>query len=100
MYILKFVFEWDLRKAARNLQKHGVSFEETLSCFSDPGVVMGHDLTHSRGEDRYVAIARSDRARILTFVFTIRRTKNGQEIFRIISSRPASKKERKAYPRS
>ncbi|MBY0469750.1 BrnT family toxin [bacterium] len=82
------MFERESRKAARNLEKHGVSFEETMSC------------SHSKSEDRYVAIAKSERGRILTFIFTVRRSKDGKEKFRIISSRCASKKERKVYPRS
>lgn len=102
MYILYQVFEWDEKKVANNLEKHGVSFEETQSCFSDPGVVMGHDLSHSktRGEDRYAATAKSSGGKILSFVFTVRRDRDGQEVFRIISARYASKKERKIYPRS
>ena len=29
-------FEWDSRKAAANLSKHGVQFEEALTVFGDP----------------------------------------------------------------
>ncbi|HAR42798.1 MAG TPA: hypothetical protein DCS07_09260 [Bdellovibrionales bacterium] len=93
------MFEWDENKASLNLKKHGISFEKTQSCFSDPGIVMGHDLSHSGNEDRYIGIAKSEAGRILTFIFTIRRARNGKETFRIISSRQASSKERKAYPR-
>ncbi|MBI3556053.1 MAG: BrnT family toxin [Deltaproteobacteria bacterium] len=100
MYILKDVFEWDSRKAAKNFEKHGVSFEETTSCFDDRQIVMGHDLEHSGAEDRYVAIAKSDQDRLLLFIFTIRRDEDGQETFRIISSRRANKEERTLYPRS
>jgi uncharacterized DUF497 family protein len=99
MYILNSEFEWDEEKAAQNLEKHGVSFEEAMSCFYDPEIVMGHDLSHSKGEDRYVGMAKSNAGRILVFVFTMRRKQDGQEVFRIISSRTASKKERKNYPR-
>jgi uncharacterized DUF497 family protein len=29
-------FEWDPRKAASNLRRHGVSFEEAVDVFADP----------------------------------------------------------------
>jgi uncharacterized protein len=98
----KVVFEWDKRKAERNKDKHGVDFDEAASCFLDPQVWMLHDLSHSgarTSEDRYMAIARSDRDRILIIVFTLRKDEDGKEKFRIISARRASKKERKSYPR-
>jgi uncharacterized DUF497 family protein len=94
------VFEWDPRKAALNFRKHGVSFAEAATCLSDAGIVMGHDLSHSQAEDRYVAIGKSSEGRVLTLIFTLRKDKDGEKIFRIISARQASKKERNAYPRS
>jgi uncharacterized DUF497 family protein len=30
------VFSWDVRKALGNIKKHGVSFEEAATVFSDP----------------------------------------------------------------
>ena len=101
VYILNYVeFEWDTVKAAKNLEKHGVSFDEAASSFSDPDIIMGHDLSHSKAEDRYVAVAKSERGQVLVTIFTIRRVHDSQKIHRIISSRPANQKERKAYPRS
>ena len=47
-------FEWDQRKAASNLRKHGVSFDEAGSVFLDPLAVSGPDPDHSVGEERVV----------------------------------------------
>jgi uncharacterized DUF497 family protein len=47
-------FEWDSAKAARNLRKHGVSFEEAVSVFYDPLAATGHDPDHSEDEERFV----------------------------------------------
>ena len=93
------VLEWDERKARMNLQKHGVSFPEASTCLEDPDILMYHDVTHSKNEDRYVAIAKSSQGRILVTVLTIRRDPNGKKIYRIISARQASKREKKIYPR-
>jgi uncharacterized DUF497 family protein len=38
------VFAWDSRKAARNLEKHGVSFEEAATVFADPDALEWEDL--------------------------------------------------------
>jgi uncharacterized DUF497 family protein len=40
-------FEWDSAKAAKNAQKHEVSFEEASSVFFDPLAVTGGDPDHS-----------------------------------------------------
>ena len=47
-------FEWDSAKAARNLRKHGVSFEEAVSVFYDPLAATGADPDHSEDEERFV----------------------------------------------
>jgi uncharacterized DUF497 family protein len=93
------VLEWDEEKARVNIEKHGVSFEEAASCFDDPNVLMFHDVPHSTEEDRYIAIAKTSTGKILTMVFTVRRDPDGDKIYRLISARHASKRERKVYPR-
>ena len=93
------MLEWDEAKATANFEKHGVSFEEAATCFEDPRVLMYHDVSHSGVEDRYIAIAKSDKNRILVMVFTIRRNAHGEKIYRLISARHANKKERQIYSR-
>jgi len=52
-------FDWDDAKAASNLAKHGVSFEEALTVFDDPLAAIFEDEGHSTGEDREIIIGHS-----------------------------------------
>jgi hypothetical protein len=85
-------FEWDRRKAGANLEKHGVSFEEGSSVFSDPLAGTIPDPLHSAGEARFVTIGHSDAGRLVVVVHADR-----GERTRLISARPASPAERKRY---
>lgn len=84
-------FEWDEQKAAANLRKHGVSFEEAATVFRDPLVQIEADWEH--GEARMVAIGMSNRGRLL---FTVMLELRG-DVLRIISARKAERHERKRY---
>jgi uncharacterized DUF497 family protein len=90
------VFSWDSRKARKNLEKHGVSFEEAATVFADPDGLEWTDSTHSKEEARLKRLGWSASGRILILVYTWRRSKNDEETIRIISARRASPKERKA----
>ena len=95
------LFEWNETKARQNWQKHRVSFEEAATVFEDPGCVEVPDEAHSTAtEVRSFRIGRSLHRRILLVVFTERGHNHGEEIIRIISARPATKKEREAYVRA
>ena len=91
------MFDWDAHKALGNLRKHGVSFEEAASVFSDPDGLDWEDFEHSLSEQRSTRVGFSLSGRILFVVYTIRRLKNEKETIRIISARQATRKERKAY---
>ena len=91
------MFWWDTVKAAANLEKHRISFEEAAMVFSDEEGLNWEDLDHSTREPRYKRLGRSIDRRILIVVYTVRRLKDGKETIRIISARHASRKERKAY---
>jgi uncharacterized DUF497 family protein len=93
------VFAWDARKAARNLRKHGVSFEEAATVFADPDSLEWEDLEHSHLENRFKRLGISSRGRILILVYTYWRLTDGKETLRIITARRASPKEREAYGR-
>jgi len=84
-------FEWDATKAAANVRKHGVSFSEAIEVFEAPAIF--EDFAHSERESRYLAIGFSSKGRLLTVVFT--RPAVGR--YRIISARPAMKRERERY---
>jgi uncharacterized DUF497 family protein len=85
-------FEWDPAKALENERKHGVTFEEATTSFGDLRSLTIADPDHSEAEDRYVLLGMSFRGRLLTIVHTER----GANI-RIISARPAARKEAEAY---
>ena len=89
---MALVFEWDPRKARKNLAVHGVSFDEASTAFRDPLSVTVADPLHSEDEERFVLMGQSHRNRILVVVHTER----GDRI-RIISARVAKKKETKRY---
>jgi uncharacterized protein len=85
-------FEDDPAKAAENLRKHKVSFEEAASVFGDPMAYTFADPDHSIGEERWLLFGLSRRGRILAVIYTHRRGR-----FRIISARLATRHERKIY---
>ena len=58
-------FEWDPSKAARNLQKHGVSFEEAATVFRDDLSISVPDPDHSLEEERFITVGVSNRNRLL-----------------------------------
>lgn len=91
------MFSWDARKALSNLKKHGVSFEEAATIFTDPNALDWDDPEHSYSEPRSKRLGISLAARILIVVYTQRRLTHGQELIRIISARQATRKERKTY---
>lgn len=85
-------FEWDPRKAAHNLNKHGVPFEEARTVFDDDRFLVYSDPDHSLEEDRLLIIGRSSRGRLLFVAYTER-----AESVRLISAREATRRERRDY---
>jgi uncharacterized DUF497 family protein len=85
-------FEWDPEKAAINLRRHKVSFEEAATVFQDTLSITVPDPDHSLEEDRYLIVGLSSRARQLI----VSHTEQGNHI-RIISARELTPRERKAY---
>lgn len=91
------MFSWDAAKAASNLAKHGVSFEEAATIFADFDGLDWEDSSHSFGESRSKRLGISANGRLLLAVYTTRRSADGKETIRIISARQASRKERQTY---
>jgi uncharacterized DUF497 family protein len=85
-------FAWDAAKAAANLAKHGISFEEAATVFGDPLALTFDDPDHSVDEHRLLTFGVSDRNRVLLVVNVER-----GRILRIISARKATKHERGIY---
>ncbi|MEQ8314639.1 MAG: BrnT family toxin [Gammaproteobacteria bacterium] len=86
-------FEWDPRKEAANVAKHGVSFSEAQTAFTDEFARLIPDPDHSDDEDRFILLGTSISSRLLVVCHCIR---SGDTI-RIISARKAQKQERKVY---
>jgi uncharacterized DUF497 family protein len=85
-------FEWDRSKAAANIRKHGVSFEEAKTVFDNPMAVIFDDEMHSLEEQREVIIGHSRKNQLLLVSFTER-----FNIIRIISARSVTRREREDY---
>ena len=85
-------FEWDPDKAAGNVDKHGVSFEEAATVFGDPLGKIVDDPRHSIGEKRFVLMGQSDQDNLLAVMYTER-----EDAVRIISARPVTRREQKDY---
>lgn len=85
-------FEWDEGKANRNIEKHGVSFEEAATVFGDPLSLTIEDPAHSRDEQRFITMGDSINHRLLVVVHTDR-----ENVIRIISAREATRRERRDY---
>ncbi len=96
MYTQNAVFEWDHGKAAANLAKHGVSFEEAATAFEDLYGLDGADVLHSSAEPRRLRLACTFRGRIVVVAYTARWNGN-EEVTRLISARPANRRERARY---
>lgn len=84
--------DWDDDKADRNAEKHGVKFDEAQTVFYDPRAVTVFDEAHSDSEDRFVTTGFSAEGNLLTVVYS-----DDGESIRIISARPATKREAKHY---
>jgi len=92
---VKLKFEWNQNKAAKNIGKHRVYFDEAATIFDDPMFITVVDEEHSVDEERYISIGLSTHGRLLMVAHTDRQ---GQ--IRIISARFAPKKEEKFYAKS
>ncbi len=64
-------FQWDPKKAKANLAKHGVSFEEALSVFTDPLARIFDDEEHSGEESREIIIGHSTKGRLVWYILRL-----------------------------
>ena len=89
-------FEWNSRKSTSNQRKHGVSFEEASTVFTDEHALLIDDPEHSEDEDRFILLGLSAALRMLVVCHCYRES---DEVIRIISARKATQKERGFYNR-
>ena len=85
-------FEWDVGKAASNLRKHGISFDEAVTVFADHLALTFADTDHFEFEERSRTYGLSSKARLLVVIHTERR-----DNVRIISARKATRYEKSIY---
>jgi uncharacterized protein len=85
-------FVYDPRKAAANLRKHKVSFDEAITVFADPLRAVAPDDQHSWNEERLITVGQSTRGRILFIVYT-----ETDSTVRLIGARVATATERDQY---
>ena len=86
-------FEWDDAKAATNVAKHGISFEDARLVFFDPERITLADTRFDYGEERFITFGRLwGRLCVVVFVQPV-----DDHIIRIISARKANQRERSRY---
>ncbi len=88
-------FEWDDKKAERNLKKHEISFQEAAAVFGDPVAITFNDPDHSIGEHRLLTFGRT----ITDNLVIVSHTELADTV-RIISARQMTNQERKIYEQS
>ena len=86
-------FEWSFDKSVSNIKKHGVSFDEAKTVFTDEYARLIGDPDHSQDEDRFLLLGTSIESNLLVVCHCVREA----ESIRIISARKAGKQERKVY---
>jgi len=89
-------FEWDNKKAASNLRKHGVSFVEATQVFFDPLAIKLFDDSHTEQEERWATIGQVQSQKLVVTVHTWQEDDDNIYV-RIISARKATAHEIKSY---
>jgi uncharacterized DUF497 family protein len=83
-------FEWDPKKAERNLRKHGIEFVDAVIVFDDDRAITLEDEHAS--EERYLTFGIDAHGRVLAVSYALRGS-----VIRIISARKATTRERAQY---
>lgn len=94
---MEFDFEWDALKAASNLVKHGVAFEQAATVLPDALALTVFDAAHSEFEERWFTLGMSSEGRLLAVAHTLTDTGPDSARVRIISAREATRAERRQY---
>ena len=94
---MRFVFDWDRRKADSNLSRHGIRFEDAMTVFLDPNAITIFDDDHSDDEERWVTLGEASGPRLLLVIHTHVEISDDVVAVRIISSRPPTRKEASQY---
>jgi uncharacterized protein len=92
-----YEFEWDPAKANANRNKHGVDFEQAAQIFRDPLAVTIPDDEHSETEARWITLGKDMAGRYILLVHTFQQLTNESARVRLISARPPTSAEVRAY---
>lgn len=87
-------FEWDQANLG-HIKKHHVVYIECEEVFSNKPLLVSKDEAHSIVEQRFQALGKTDKERLLFISFTIR-----ENHIRIISARDLNKKEVNTYEKT
>jgi uncharacterized protein len=89
------IFAWDEAKSLANQKKHGLSFDDVIDVFNDPLRLTLHDRIEN-GEARWQTLGTMGHYRIIVVAHTFQ-DEEGNEVIRIISARPVTRRERRNY---
>ena len=98
--MFEFHFDWDPLKAQSNRRKHGITFELAATVFEDPLTLSIPDDEHSDTEERWLTLGRTANGLLAVIVHTYHEAGVDAADIRIISARPAGKRERRQYETS
>jgi hypothetical protein len=88
---------WDPAKARTNRTKHAVSFAQAATVLLDPLAITVFDAAHSQDEERWFTLGRSRQGSLLAVAHTYQSTGPASARIRLISARPATRREREQY---
>jgi uncharacterized protein len=91
-------FDWDPAKALANRERHdGIGFELAATVLRDPLAISVYDDTHSESEDRWITLGQAENGQLLVVVHTFDESDPSHVRVRLISARPATRRERAQY---
>ena len=94
---MRYKFDWDPTKEAKNIRKHKLDFRRAAAVFHDPNQVSIYDEGHSKTEDRWVTIGIDSNGVLRVIVHTYEQFADSLCEICIISARKATKKEARHY---
>lgn len=94
---MRIEFNWDPAKAASNLVKHGVAFEEAMTVFRDPLHRSILDAESPRGEERWITLGEASTGNLVVVVHTWADIEADRSAVRVISARRPTRNEARQY---
>ena len=94
---MRIEFDWDPAKAASNVAKHGVQFEEAMTVFRDPLARSMLDTDHEADEERWVTLGQAATGNLLVVVHTWVDINPDRSAVRIVSARRPTRNEARQY---